>query len=77
MTVDVPQWDARRGSARPWPYTVRLPYGRRDHRARQRTDGTFETACTEGGTFPAGAGHLVRPLCYRPCPGCTHATAAR
>jgi hypothetical protein len=58
-----------------WPYTVRLPHGRRDHRARQRSDGKYETACPGGGIFPAGAGHLTRPLCYRTCQACARALA--
>lgn len=63
-------------SARPWPYTVNLPYGRRDHRARRRPDGAFETACPDGGVFPAGASHLTRDLCYRSCRACIRTLAA-
>ncbi|MFE5511662.1 hypothetical protein ACFQ9J_13715 [Streptomyces sp. NPDC056529] len=60
-----------------WPYTVRLPRGRRDHRARRRPDGFFETACpAPGGTFLPGAGHLTRALAYRACPACTRALTA-
>ncbi|MGW0672520.1 hypothetical protein [Streptomyces sp. NPDC002746] len=59
-----------------WPYTVRLPRGRRDHRARRRPDGLFETACPPGGTFSPGAGHLTRTLAYRSCPACTRVLTA-
>ncbi|MFJ5635043.1 hypothetical protein ACIQF5_20700 [Streptomyces goshikiensis] len=59
-----------------WPYTIRLPRGRHDHRARQRPAGLFETACSPGGTFPPGAGHLTRALAYRSCPACTRALTA-
>jgi hypothetical protein len=65
----------RTEAARPWPYTVRLPHGRRDHHARRRPDGSFETACPDGGVFSAGAGHLTRTLCYRSCRPCTRALA--
>ncbi|MGW7314700.1 hypothetical protein [Streptomyces sp. NPDC054865] len=59
-----------------WPYTVRLPRGRHDHRARLRPNGLFEIACPPGTTFPPGAGHLTRALAYRSCPACTCTLAA-
>lgn len=63
-------------AARSWPYTVRLPRGRTDHRARRLADGYFETACRDGGVFPLGR-HLTRPLCYRPCRRCGQAVGDR